>query len=114
VAASPAAPPPAADPLAEARRLADGGRLTEALAACRAQLERAGPSAALYALLGAVHQGRREADEAVRCFRSALYLDPDHVEALAHLMLLSQERGDGAAAALLRRRLERVAAGGEP
>jgi len=104
----------AEDLLAEARRRADQGELAEALAACRTHLDRAGPSAALYALLGAVHQARREPDEAVRCFQNALYLDPDHVEALAHLMLLCQERGDGARVALLRRRLERVAAGGEP
>jgi chemotaxis protein methyltransferase WspC len=110
----PVPPPPAEEPLAEARRRADRGELAEALAACRAHLERAGPSAALYGLLGVIHQARREPDEAVRCFQSALYLDPDHAEALAHLMLLCQERGDGPRAALLRRRLERLAAGGEP
>ena len=104
-------PPPDADRLARARRLADVGRLDEALAACRACL--GGPSADLFALLGVLHQARGEADEAARCFERALYLEPGHRDALTHLMLLRRERGDHAQAALLQRRLGRAAAGGD-
>jgi chemotaxis protein methyltransferase WspC len=101
-------------PLAEARTLADAGKLDEALASCRAHLGAAGPSAELYSLLGAIHHARHERAEAANCFRKALYLDPAHAGALTHLMLLSEEDGDTAAADRLRRRLARATAGGEP
>jgi chemotaxis protein methyltransferase WspC len=101
------------DLLARARQQADGGHLDQALATCREHLGRAGPSADLFSLMGALHQARHEADEAFRCFRRALYLDPQHRDALTHLMLCCQERGDHAQAARLRRRLERFAEGGE-
>jgi chemotaxis protein methyltransferase WspC len=101
------------DPLARARELADGGRLDAALAACQALLAQSGPSAALLSLMGVIRQARHEADDAVRCYEQALYLDRKHPEALTHLMLLCQERGDRAQAERLRRRLERVDPGGE-
>jgi chemotaxis protein methyltransferase WspC len=87
--------------------LADAGRLDDALTSCEAALANACPSAGLYALLGVVHQARQESDAAERCFRKALYLQPDHPEALLHLMMLSEQRGNRAEAARLRRRLER-------
>jgi chemotaxis protein methyltransferase WspC len=104
-------PAPAADPLARARQSADAGRLDEALARC-GELLAAGPSAEVYSLMGVVHQARQERPEAARCFERALYLQPDHAEALEHLMLLYQLQGDGPRAALLRRRLLRCGAGG--
>jgi chemotaxis protein methyltransferase WspC len=94
--------------------LADAGKLDEALASCRAHLAAAGPSADLYGLMGVIHQARHERAEAGQCFRKALYLDPGHADALTHLLLLSEEDGDAAAADRLRRRLRRATAGGEP
>jgi chemotaxis protein methyltransferase WspC len=108
-----AAQPSPVDLLGRARQQADSGRLAEALASCQEQMARAGPSADLYSLMGVIHQARRENDEAVGCYERALYLEREHTEALAHLMLLSQERGDGAQAERLRRRLERVGSGGD-
>jgi len=104
---------PALDELAHARSLADAGRIGDALAACTAHIEREGPSANAFALLGILRQSGHEEDEAARCFEKALYLEPQHHEALTHLMLLYQQRGDAGRAALLRRRLELVRAGGE-
>jgi chemotaxis protein methyltransferase WspC len=101
------------DFLDRARQQADGGRLAEALLSCQEQLACVGPSADLYSLMGVIHQARQEEEEAVRCYHRALYLEPEHAEALRHLMLLSQERGDGVQAERLRRRLERVAPGGK-
>jgi chemotaxis protein methyltransferase WspC len=57
--------------------------------------------------MGALHQARQEKAEAVRCFQRALYLEPEHRDALTHLMLQCQEQGDHEQAARLRRRLER-------
>lgn len=106
-AAEPASP---IDFLRRARQEADSGRLNDALNSCQEQLTRFGPSADLYSLMGVIHQARREKDQAVRCYRQALYLEREHPEALAHLMLLVQEQGDEAQAERLRRRLDRVAA----
>jgi chemotaxis protein methyltransferase WspC len=100
------APPP---PLAAARALADANRLSEAKAVCEALT--AGPGAAdAFALLGVVLQAEGKADAAADAFRKALYLAPDHAEALAHLVVLADRRGDAAQAAALRRRLARVTA----
>jgi chemotaxis protein methyltransferase WspC len=105
---------PLPDPLTQARRLADAGKLDQALASCRALLAGTGPSADLYSLMGVTHQARHERAEAAQCFGRALYLDPGHAEALTHLLLLHEEAGDSAGAARLRRRLKRTTAGGEP
>jgi chemotaxis protein methyltransferase WspC len=100
--------------LVMARRAADAGNLVAALASCLAQLDQGGASADLYSLMGVIHQARHDEDEAGACFRKALYLEPDHEEALTHLLLLHQQRGDESAAALIRRRLTRKTAGGSP
>jgi chemotaxis protein methyltransferase WspC len=105
---------PGPDLLARARRQADAGDLDAALASCRAHAAEAGASADLYSLMGVIHQAREEAGAAAGCFRKALYLEPGHREALTHLMLLHQHQGRTDAAALLRLRLERSTAGGEP
>ncbi|HEV3444491.1 MAG TPA: CheR family methyltransferase [Gemmataceae bacterium] len=101
------------DDLARARRLADAGQIDDALSACTAHLDRAGPSASAYSLLGVLRQAHRDEDEARRCFEKALYLDPNHDEALTHLMLLHQQRGDAGRAAILRQRLAQTRGGGE-
>jgi chemotaxis protein methyltransferase WspC len=108
------APASEADALAQARQLADAGRLDEALVSCRDREAAGVPSADLFGLMGVIHLARHDRDEALRSFRKALYLRPDHPEALRHLMLLHLERGEESQAALLRRRLERAAPGGEP
>jgi chemotaxis protein methyltransferase WspC len=66
--------------------------------------------------MGLVYQARQDRPRAMECFRRALYLEPEHREALVHLMLLCQVQGEHAQAALLRRRLERLPSpgGGHP
>ncbi len=116
-AAAPAtAPPPAqgqagslSHDLRRAREEADDGRYDRALALCQEAEAKHGPSADLYTLLGILHHARRDDAEAGRCFTKALYLDPQHREALMHLMLLAQLQGADGRAAALRRRLERLA-----
>jgi chemotaxis protein methyltransferase WspC len=106
-------PTPSVDLLQQARSEADAGALDAALRSCRTHLAGAEPSAQGYSLLGVIHRARKEKAEAEACFRKALYLDPHHEEALTHLLLLAQEDGAEAAAARLRRRLNRLSAGGE-
>jgi chemotaxis protein methyltransferase WspC len=105
-------PPP--DLLALARQQADRGQLQEAITSCREFLTRERPCADAYSLLGVLHTAREESEEAVRCLERALYLDPGHREALLHLMLLRERRGESERAARLRRRLQRIPAGEEP
>jgi chemotaxis protein methyltransferase WspC len=101
------APPPAS--LGEARRLADAGQLDAAARQCEALIREAGPSADAFHLLGLVRDAEGRRAEAVAQYRKALYLDPRHAEALAHLALLLEQEGDGPGARMLRDRMARAA-----
>lgn len=118
----PAKPPaPAPDPkpaapsaLEAARELADSGRLVEAREACEKLLTGLAGSAGVYSLLGIIAQADGRTADAAEAFRRALYLDPDHAEALSHMIVVCERRGDAAQAAVLRRRLARLNAGEQP
>lgn len=104
----PAAPTP--DALAQARALADRGDYDEAL---RLVVERAGRGpmdAPTHFLLGSILQAAGDRARAEAEFAKAVYLDPEHDEALLALALLARRRGDVAAEAGYRRRAERVLA----
>jgi len=103
---------PSSDPLSIAKEHADAGRLDEARAACQALLSTTGPTADLYALLGAIHKARHDDAESKHCFEKALYLQPDHGESILHLMLFCEQEGAHSQAAVLRSRLRRVRGGG--
>lgn len=111
----PVPPPPVAaeEPLVSARRLADAGRLEDALAACRSHLKSVAPTAPAYNLLGAIQQARGDATAADDAFRKALYLDPDDRDALTHALLLADRTGDADRATALRERLNRPRPGGD-
>ena len=94
--------------LDEARSLADQGRLDEALRRCDDHLRTAGPAAEAFCLRGILFQARSEFDRAEDDFLRALVLDEGHEEALVHLALLSERRGDPVRAAGFRRRLAAV------
>lgn len=103
-------PESAATLLDRAAALADRGRNDEASMDCEAAIERFGPSARAYFLLGLIRQVGGRVVEAEECFRKTIYLDPGHDEALLALALLAQRRGDPAAAAGYRRRADRARA----
>jgi chemotaxis protein methyltransferase WspC len=106
---APVPPPPAPrNRLAEARRLADAGQLAEAAECCEAAIADEGPSAALFCLLGLIHEAQGERKTCISFYRKALYLDPDHHEALLHLSLELRRLGDPGAP-LLEARLGRLA-----
>jgi chemotaxis protein methyltransferase WspC len=108
----PPSPPPAPrNRLVEARRLADAGRLSEAAECCEAAIAAEGPSAALFCLLGLIGEARGERQACIGFYRKALYLDPDHHEALLHLSLELRRLGDPGAPRL-EARLERLARAG--
>jgi chemotaxis protein methyltransferase WspC len=94
---------PAERELITAHELADAGKLDEAAAICRAHLEREGPSAQAYYLLGLVGDAAGD-PEAIACYRRALYLDPNHYETLLQMTLLLEKNGDGPGARAFKRR----------
>jgi len=94
--------------LTEVTRLANEGRLDEVSTICQEFLKTHTPSADVYCLLGLVADASERPDEAAGFYRKALYLDPQHRDALSHYALLAQRMGDIAAAEALRRRAARL------
>jgi chemotaxis protein methyltransferase WspC len=95
--------------LDEIRALADHGRLAEAAELCDRRLTHEEPSADLFCLLGDIREATGQADEAVACFRKALYLDPSHSDAVTRLAQLVERQGHAAEAKVLWSRARRLA-----
>jgi chemotaxis protein methyltransferase WspC len=99
--------------LEEARAAADAGRLDAAGELCEALARQRPPAAEVLCLLGVVRQAQGRAGEAQRWFEQALYLDPGCREALVHLALLAEGKGNREQAAHYRRRARRPGKGGK-
>ncbi|KQV89506.1 protein-glutamate O-methyltransferase CheR [Pelomonas sp. Root1237] len=102
----------AATGIAHAQRLADQGHLAEAASHCEAHLREHGPTADAFNLLGLVRDASGNTGDAADQYRKALYLNPNHHEALIHLALLLQKQGDAAGARRLQQRASRLQPGG--
>ncbi|GFK93103.1 putative biofilm formation methyltransferase WspC [Fundidesulfovibrio magnetotacticus] len=102
------------DLLESASVQADAGRLDEALATLDQALSALGPSARLYHLRAAALLALGREAEAELALRSALYLDPGHLESLTHLELLERAHGRLQEAELLQGRLRRILAEARP
>jgi chemotaxis protein methyltransferase WspC len=96
------------DVLKNARTLANQGKLPEAVNLCQTYLAKNPMSVPAYVLLGEVHQALGNDREAEQCFQRAVYLDPNHYEALMHLALLQEQQGNIGNAALIRQRIQRL------
>ena len=107
IADPPARRVPNAD-IGAARCLADAGRLQEAEAWCNADLIERGPSSETYYLLGLVCDASGDRERAGVCYQKAIYLQPEHVEALTHMALLMEGQGDLGAAGRLHERARRI------
>jgi chemotaxis protein methyltransferase WspC len=92
----------------QATHFADQGRFVEAVRCCEESLRSNGPSAQAFYLMGLVRDATGSHLEATESYRKALYLDPDHYEALIHLAFLMEKQGSTAAALTLRERARRV------
>lgn len=93
--------------LGEIESLANSGRTLEALQACEALLKTQGPSAGLFYWFGLLSDAAGDSDAAQTYYRKVLYLEPEHIEALSHLAMLLEARGDKAGALRLRQRASR-------
>ncbi|MBI4858999.1 MAG: tetratricopeptide repeat protein, partial [Candidatus Riflebacteria bacterium] len=94
--------------LERASQLADQGRLAEATAVLEEILQHDRQNARAHFLLGIVQEAGGDTRSAEESLNRAIYLDADNVEALRHLVLLAERRGDAAAARRLRGRAERI------
>jgi chemotaxis protein methyltransferase WspC len=101
-----AAPSPDGE-LSDALRLANAGHLQEAAAICKEHIAQQQDSAVAYYVLGLIHDAEGD-PQAGAYYRKALYLNPNHVETLAHLALLLDRQGDRAGARRLRARAQRI------
>jgi len=94
--------------LKQAFRLADEGHLGEAAEQCEKLLEEQTGQAGAYFLLGLIRESAGNLHEAEQLLRKAVYLDPVHHEALIHLGMVCEQRGDPANANRFRERAARA------
>jgi chemotaxis protein methyltransferase WspC len=94
--------------LREAARLANRGELREAGTLCETYLRENPTSAQAYYLLGLVRESEGKHTIAGELFKKAVYLDPNHYEAMIHLALHLARYGDAESAKKLQARAHRV------
>ena len=80
----------------------------EAAELCETHLREHGHSAKAFFLLGLVRDAAAELEKAGEYYRKALYLEPNHYEALMHLACLTEKTGDQTGAQVLRNRARRL------
>jgi chemotaxis protein methyltransferase WspC len=93
--------------IGQARQLANQGKLVEALKCCEQNLRSQAASAETFHLIGLLHDAAGRVREAAEHYRKALYLDPQHREALVHLAVTLQKSGDALGAQRLLERANR-------
>jgi chemotaxis protein methyltransferase WspC len=97
----------AATLLANIAALANEGKSADARAACESYLRSHEPVAQVFYWLGLLSDVTGSALEAQGFYRKALYLEPQHPDALMHLAALLQSQGDTAGARRLQARAAR-------
>lgn len=97
----------AATLLANIAALANEGKSAEARAACERYLRSHEPVAQVFYWLGLLSDVAGSALEAQGFYRKAMYLEPQHPDALMHLAALLQSQGDTAGARRLQARAAR-------
>lgn len=92
-----------------AKQLADAGHVETAINHCNEYLKRESLiNVEAHTLLGILYQTKTNYLQAEDCFRKALYLNPNDYEALMHLALLKEYRGDMAGASILKQRIQKL------
>jgi chemotaxis protein methyltransferase WspC len=96
------------DSFEAARQMGDQGRLSDAAAMCERLLLDDGTNAGIYCLLGTILHGLGNLGRAEECFTRAIFLDEQCYDAVVHLSLIKEHRGDVAGAEVLRQRAARI------
>jgi len=94
--------------LASIARQANAGDSAQARAGCQRYLQQFAPKAQVYYWLGLLSDTEGDARQALTHYRKALYLEPQHPEALLHLAMLLAAQGDEAGARRLQERAARA------
>lgn len=94
--------------LASIARQANAGDSVQARASCQRYLRQFAPKAQVYYWLGLLSDTEGDATQALSHYRKALYLEPQHPEALLHLATLLAAQGDSAGARRLQERAARA------
>jgi len=94
--------------LASIARQANAGDSVQARASCQRYLQQFAPKAQVYYWLGLLSDTEGDARQALTHYRKALYLEPQHPEALLHLAMLLAAQGDEAGARRLQERAARA------
>ena len=102
-----APPTDAGDLLSRIATLANEGKSAEARVACEQYLSNHPPAAQVFYWLGLLSDVAGSALEAQGYYRKALYLEPQHPQALMHLAALLESQGDSAGARRLQARAAR-------
>ena len=82
------------DYIGEAIKLADEGKLDEAIDNCKKAISADGASADALYLLGVIHDANGDRIEATNYYNRALHLMPDHFQYLMHLASHAERNGD--------------------
>ncbi|WP_019411632.1 CheR family methyltransferase [Pseudomonas psychrophila] len=93
--------------LEQIARLANEGKSSDARQSCEQFLLLHGPQAQVFYWLGLLSDVEGRSDQAQGFYRKALYLEPQHSDALAHLAALLASQGDAAGAQRLQERAAR-------
>ncbi len=101
-------PEKAFDLFLEARKMADQGQLPKALEICEVFLGENPVHAEAHFLMGLIYEALHDEAKAEAFFNRAIYLDPEHAEALNHMAFIELERGNNSGAERLRRRAQRI------
>lgn len=89
-------------------RLANEGKYEKAMILCNEYIKSYPESAQAYYLMGMIYHSLNHLKNAESNLRKAIYLDPNHEQAMTLSMLLAQERGDKDAAESFKRRVQRI------
>ncbi|QZP27877.1 CheR family methyltransferase [Pseudomonas mosselii] len=94
--------------LASIAQHANAGDSAQAREGCERYLRKFAPKAQVYYWLGLLSDTEGDAAQAITHYRKALYLEPQHPEALMHLAMLLAAQGDEAGARRLQERAARA------
>jgi chemotaxis protein methyltransferase WspC len=94
--------------LDQARQRADKGDLEEAIRLCGEVLDQDTTHAQAHYLRGLICLAMDNEEDAGKWLGKAVYLDPEHHDALNHLALIAEHRGDGKTSTQLRQRVKRL------
>ena len=95
----------------EARAKADQGQLPKALELCEMFLGENPVHAEAHFLMGVIYEALHNGEKAEAFFNRAVYLNPEHVEALNHMAFIELERGNENGAERFWQRARRIREG---